>query len=88
MIQGRFWVLYLFLISLSNCLLAPAEMCKTELWPFLTILGTRMRAIVANCYRKIVPFFLWLPDVFPSARSHWNCWKNPTTRIADELRRP
>jgi hypothetical protein len=22
---------------------APAEMCKTELWPFLTILGTRMR---------------------------------------------
>jgi hypothetical protein len=28
----------------ATSLLEPAEVCKTELKPFLTILGTRMRA--------------------------------------------
>jgi hypothetical protein len=43
----------------------PAEVCKTELKPFLTILGTNMRASFSFVSETFSIFSFWEALVFP-----------------------
>jgi len=58
----------------ATSLLEPAEVCRTELKPFLTILGTRMRARMGKPQKPKTATFIGKADGFrPDSSSLAHC---------------